>query len=683
LSKIIFMTIISALVLISLSFSRSGAGFASGSVAGFSVTNVAGPIVANTTWTFAGSPYVVSADVLVIVDVFLTIEPGVVVRFANGTSIIVDGIFIAQGNPSQMITFTSNASSPAPGDWGSIRTRTGGSISNIDWATVEYSGQGIETLSDSIISNCVFRGNNIGVSGSNASIAHCTFDDNINGVNATNTFLTGSEITNNTSGAIGSGSIENTNIWNNSQNGITFSGSVVNCSIYDNGGYGVSANSVTNCSIHDNGGYGVIGNSVANCSIYDNGDYGASGESVTNCSIHDNHGHGISSGSAINCLVYNNGGDGIDGDLATDCIVFNNSMDGIHGSCTNCTIHDNGGAGVSAPALGYENWGSAIDCLVYGNGRYGVAAVLITDSTVFNNKSVGVILGGMRPRGDYYNDGAEMSNCDIHDNLGGGVEIMPQREREHGDIRIFNYTASIEQTHIHNNSFGVLISSIALPHINIFQGPGIRDTIISGCNISQNLQNGIMASTSAVSSVAGISLTALNTIIDSNDGFGISLNTTVTDPSNNATQVVYFPIYEISDCRISNHTIGALGEFGSISGSIIANNSQIGLDVLSINGGINQNNIYGNGLYNIVNHVQFGNDINATQNWWGTTNKTLIEAYIYDYYEDYNLSRVIVEPFLTSSIPEYSSLFALPLFMTAMLLATIGYRKKRTRVHQS
>jgi hypothetical protein len=145
----------------------------------------------------------------------------------------------------------------------------------------------------------------------------------------------------------------------------------------------------------------------------------------------------------------------------------------------------------------------------------------------------------------------------------------------------------------------------------------------------------------------------------------------------------YFSIDEVTGCTISNNVVGVFGAFGNITGSTITNNTQSGLEVFGLSGGINQNNIYGNGIYNIRNHIQFGQDVNATQNWWGTTNKTLIEAYIHDYYDDYNLSRVVVEPFLTSQIPEFTSFFALPLFMAAMLLAVIGYIRKRINVHLS
>lgn len=594
-SKRILIVMISAFVLVCLSFSRLGAGFALGSVAGFSGTDVAGPIEANTTWTLAGSPYVVSADVLVIVDVFLTIEPGVVVRFANGTSMIVDGSLIARGNSSQLITFTSNASSPAHGDWGSIRTRTGGHLGKMSWTVVEYSAQGVNGPADSstICSQCIFRENNVGVSGSNVNLTDCTFEENDRGVDVTNVFIEDSEIYNNTDGILGSGTVQNVSVWNDSGVGISLSGSVIDCSISNNSGNGVSADSVNNCSIYDNGGYGISAGSVVNCLVFNNNEDGI-----------------FSAGSVVNCSIYNNKGNGIS----------------YSGSVTNCSIR--------------------------GNHKNGVLTDYISDSVVLDNEGIGVLL---------VNSNAGISGCTIQNNSAGGIEIYLTYSRPCCP------TALVENTQICDNLFGV---SIMLdPYVVL-----VRYVTVSNCSISHNLEDGIMTNELVSSnSPCFITLRALNTVVDSNGGFGISLNSSGS----------YFSIDEVTGCTISNNVVGVFGAFGNITGSTITNNTQSGLEVFGLSGEISQNNIYGNGIYNIRNHIPFGQDVNATQNWWGTTDKTLIEGYIHDYYDDYNLSRVVVEPFLTSQIPEFPSFFALPLFMAAMLLAVIGYIRKRINVHLS
>jgi len=84
-------------------------------------TDVCGPIGVDTTWTLAGSPYIVICGVLVMPGVTLTIEPGAAVKFTAQTALQIDGELNAIGTEGSMITFTSNAGSPAPGDWGYIK----------------------------------------------------------------------------------------------------------------------------------------------------------------------------------------------------------------------------------------------------------------------------------------------------------------------------------------------------------------------------------------------------------------------------------------------------------------------------------------------------------------------------------------------------------------------------------
>src|SRR5436190_9218646 len=83
-------------------------------------TNVSGFINANTTWNFAGSPYIVVGNALLSYGYTLTIDPGVVIKFSDSTALQIDGELHAIGTTAQRITFTSNQASPAPGDWGKI-----------------------------------------------------------------------------------------------------------------------------------------------------------------------------------------------------------------------------------------------------------------------------------------------------------------------------------------------------------------------------------------------------------------------------------------------------------------------------------------------------------------------------------------------------------------------------------
>jgi hypothetical protein len=83
-------------------------------------TFVSGTLSANTTWTLAQSPIVVTGDVIVPVGVTLTIQAGVVVRFEQNLQLGVSGTLIARGTAQSKIRFTSTQAQVTAGFWGDI-----------------------------------------------------------------------------------------------------------------------------------------------------------------------------------------------------------------------------------------------------------------------------------------------------------------------------------------------------------------------------------------------------------------------------------------------------------------------------------------------------------------------------------------------------------------------------------
>ena len=69
-------------------------------------TFVGGPVPGDTTWTLAGSPYVVTSTVSVAAGLTLTIEPGVEIQLRSDKGITVFGSFLAQGTESNTISIT-------------------------------------------------------------------------------------------------------------------------------------------------------------------------------------------------------------------------------------------------------------------------------------------------------------------------------------------------------------------------------------------------------------------------------------------------------------------------------------------------------------------------------------------------------------------------------------------------
>ena len=105
-------------------------------------TYVSGIISSDTTWTAADSPYIVTGNILVEEGVTLTIGQSVIVRFDGNYYILVEGTLSAVGTTGNMITFTSNKSIPAPGDWGQIYFSDSSDDVNciLKYCIIEYGG---------------------------------------------------------------------------------------------------------------------------------------------------------------------------------------------------------------------------------------------------------------------------------------------------------------------------------------------------------------------------------------------------------------------------------------------------------------------------------------------------------------------------------------------------------------
>ena len=147
-------------------------------------TQVNDVLTTNTTWTLAQSPYlIVTRDATVSVGVQLTIEPGVVVKFGPGRSLIVNGILSAVGTPAQHILFTSlkddagtdanfdgDASWPRPGDWGRILfgNSSDDAATTLQFVEVRFggsTGSGVEIVSaaPTIVDSVIARSAGYGV----------------------------------------------------------------------------------------------------------------------------------------------------------------------------------------------------------------------------------------------------------------------------------------------------------------------------------------------------------------------------------------------------------------------------------------------------------------------------------------------------------------------------------------
>jgi len=138
--------------------------FATTTASQSSPTYVSGIIDTNTTWTVENSPYVVTNNILVEVGATLTITPGVMVKFAGNYYIMVKGALKAEGETSSQIVFTTNSSSPSPGNWRGIQGSTNSELS-FRHSIIQYADTGVEAHDANVrISDSEVLCNNVGVS---------------------------------------------------------------------------------------------------------------------------------------------------------------------------------------------------------------------------------------------------------------------------------------------------------------------------------------------------------------------------------------------------------------------------------------------------------------------------------------------------------------------------------------
>jgi hypothetical protein len=266
-------------------------------------TFVSGGIYANTTWSFANSPYIVTGNVVVFPGDTLTIEPGVTVKFDSAVGLeLRSSLLIALGTATDSITFTSNSANPIPGIWGDA---FGGGIwlsgiaysSAFNYCKVEYSRAGINNFTGvSFIRNSTFLYNVTGLRKIEFPCDSCVFKFNSTGVDQiSNSIMNYCIISNNT---LGAGSVYNARLRNcfidSNQTGLGGAGSG-----------GIAASRFFSCSISHNQtgiymGTGPGPNYLQQCTINDNSDIGIRsiteyGDSIISCEIRNN-GTGIKAG---------------------------------------------------------------------------------------------------------------------------------------------------------------------------------------------------------------------------------------------------------------------------------------------------------------------------------------------------------------------------------------------------
>jgi len=250
--------------------------------------------------------------------------------------------------------------------------------------------------------------------------------------------------------------------------------------------------------------------------------------------------------------------------------------------------------------------------------------------TFYGGQTVDITTSGIALTGGGYVEGNTISGCSI--GIDGGTTVL-------GNVLI-------------GNEFGAIVGSPALIQSNTFRD---NDVAIKSENSSAEIIDNLLV----------------------NNTVGISSSNTVTIERNLIkTSDVGTKINLDAQATIRNNTYAD-------------NRVAIELNQPSSTT-INYNN-FENSTQSNIRLVDTSSSIDATNNWWGTTDTRAINMTIYDYKYEFDLGIVNFVPFLTepnpeatSTIPEFPSWIILPLFVTATF-AVIIYRKKlyRTQTQQS
>jgi parallel beta-helix repeat protein len=168
-------------------------------------------ITEDTTW---GNDKVLTESVNICPGATLTIKPGVKITAESKKDITIrtfggGGTLNAQGTETEPIIFTSNASSPLPGDWDGISLKSGSDSSILRYCIVEYGGSmlggniDIEHSSPTLEYVTSRYGQDDGIEFNSASpkIDHCEIYENYSGgmnlAGTSNPVITNTKVINN------------------------------------------------------------------------------------------------------------------------------------------------------------------------------------------------------------------------------------------------------------------------------------------------------------------------------------------------------------------------------------------------------------------------------------------------------------------------------------------------------
>ena len=369
------------------------------------------------------------------------------------------------------------------------------------------------------------------------------------------------------------------------------------------------------------------------------------------------------------CIIENASGSD---DLGDGAVIIN----GTNPYINHCTIQNNYASGIYAYNVSgvfkitacviSNNFANGVAGGIYIGGSTDQMTITISDSTIENNTAWrGNYGGGIYLYSDDSDDIISIYNNKINNNnsdyYGGGIYISGSYSYC-GNITIYNNTISGNTASVGGGMgcyyctnakiYSNIISNNDGGGISISDGTNGRTTTISSNMIFNNTGHGIESSTSYY----GSHTITNNIICDNIDGGGISWNSSGSG-SNDSFEISENHIIRNTDSNAAGIYIYNKSNGTTIKNNTITdNNSEKTSDSYTINVkediSLNYNNIFNNtAKYELYNDNSYGsNDVNAQNNWWGSTNISDIEKQIYDWADDSDKGFVDYEPFETDII---------------------------------
>jgi hypothetical protein len=585
-------------------------------------TIVGGAISVNTTWTLAGSPYLVQSNLAVMNDATITIQPGVVVRFDSQTSMQFFGNVRAIGTASQPITFTSNSQSPMYGDWGYLLFNSSvpaydfvnGTGAILEYCIIEYGGGA------NVSSNGAVR-----VNAASPFLSRCILRNNLNAAVA----------------AWGMGSIslymENCTIQNNEVElgAVNCSGGILHmngCNVSDNfnvvgtnsGASGIAsvaaALRIKNCSINGNGSAAISCRKTG---------VGAQKDSIVSNFITENSGHGILyifSGFIVhisnkeffiaNNSIVNNTGNGIYFTHASDPYTDYNTFEVVGN-----TISGN------ADGIHFDYGYDDIDFNVH----------VVTNNNVFQNTGSGIaIISTANSEQSSY----EIAQNSFSSNYGKGIYIywrsgiqIANRFNISGNSILSNLQNGIWIWHPdYSNNLNLPVSSFVISKNRILNNRGTEGSGINlqffnrNYDVDIDIHHNIIVGNIASQRGAGISMNC-------RDNINLVRNNMII--GNSASTYSALSYQGLGKLKADRNTIAYNQNTGDDTLSAIYLQKSLSF----VNNNIYYANNCDSNLYLLYDDFN-GNSLNASECYWRKFSTAQIDNVVWDFFDDQNLALI-------------------------------------------